>query len=391
MDKPYYPHKPIGSLDALAKTLGVHPKLLLDFAEKANSSYTSFDVVSKSGKVRTVYEPKYELKKIQKRINDRIFEAVKFPLYLQGGISDDQSKRDYVENAKIHANSQCLIVLDIKNFYGNIKSDYVFDVFKYLFKFPDEVSTLLTKLVCLRGRVPQGACTSSYVANLVFHNSEYHVVSYFRQRGVVYSRLLDDVTLSTNDRPSAASIQEYIERVIALFKKYDLKPRSDKIKVYIKGSHAYTYDVTGLWVGHAKPKLRKSERRYIRQLVFECEKKYQVSSCDPSYHKFWNYVSGQVAKMTRLGHHQSKELRRRLGLILPTIDALEEQKIAADVQKIAKLRRNHTYKSGDISRINKLYYKLGLLSRTNKGRSKALRSMLKSAHPNVPNKREYWL
>jgi hypothetical protein len=41
-DKPYYPHAPIGSLAMLAKTLGVHPKLLGDLAKKASSSYTHF-------------------------------------------------------------------------------------------------------------------------------------------------------------------------------------------------------------------------------------------------------------------------------------------------------------------------------------------------------------
>jgi retron-type reverse transcriptase len=187
LDKPYYPHRPISSLEALAKKLGVHPKLLDDFCNKANDSYTSFTITSKSGKVRTVFEPKYELKKLQKRINQRIFEDVRFPLYLQGGIKDDENKRNYIKNAKFHALSNTLINLDIKNFYDSIQQDYVFKIFKFFFKFPDDVSKALTSLVTLNGRVPQGACTSSYIANLIFFNSEYNIVSKLRSQKINYT------------------------------------------------------------------------------------------------------------------------------------------------------------------------------------------------------------
>lgn len=84
MDKPYYPYSPIASIDSLSLTLGVVPKVLLDIAKNSSNSYTEFIVPSKN-KDRLVYEPKYELKKIQKRINARLFEKVQYPLYLQQG------------------------------------------------------------------------------------------------------------------------------------------------------------------------------------------------------------------------------------------------------------------------------------------------------------------
>lgn len=179
MDKPYYPYSPIASIDSLSLTLGVVPKILLDIAKNSCTSYTEF-VVSSKNKDRLVYEPKYELKRIQKRINTRLFEKVEYPAYLQGGIKDHAIKRDYVENAKLHVDSNHLINLDIKSFYDNIKPCYVFDVYKKLFKFPDDVCEVLTLLTTYKNRVPQGACTSSYLANLIFFNSEYTLVREFR-------------------------------------------------------------------------------------------------------------------------------------------------------------------------------------------------------------------
>ncbi len=73
-DKPYYPHNPIGSVDSLAKTLGCAPKILRDLTRDTSNSYTCFSISTKKGKEREVYEPKYELKKLQKKINSRIFE-----------------------------------------------------------------------------------------------------------------------------------------------------------------------------------------------------------------------------------------------------------------------------------------------------------------------------
>jgi len=65
MDKPRYPCKPIGSIDVLATTLGVHKKKLIDIASKVNSSYTSHELPKHpiTGKIRKVVDPKHELKK----------------------------------------------------------------------------------------------------------------------------------------------------------------------------------------------------------------------------------------------------------------------------------------------------------------------------------------
>lgn len=230
MNKPYYPHNAIASIGALALTLGIHPKLLCSIADKAESSYSSYDLANKN---RTVFEPKYELKKIQKRINSRIFEKVEYPWYLQGGIKSEV-KRDYVENAKIHAHAETLISLDIKKFYTNIKEDKIFSIFKYFFRFPDDVSSILTKLTTYKGRVPQGGCTSSYLANLVFFNSEYRLVSSFRGQKVKYSRLLDDVTLSSEKNLNSTKCTDLIKCVVGMFTRYELKLNTKKQRLNIE-------------------------------------------------------------------------------------------------------------------------------------------------------------
>ncbi len=388
-DKPYYPHASIGSLAMLAKTLGVHPKVLTDLASKASNSYTHF-LVSTKGKDRDVYEPKFELKKLQKRINSRLFEKVQFPNYLQGGIKDESNPRDYIENSRIHAGSKFLISLDIRNFYDSIPLESVISVFKHFFKFPDDVSDVLARIVTRDGRVPQGGCTSSYVANLIFHNSEYSYVKKLRDEGFSYSRLLDDVTISSPRLISQDEATQRIRYLTGLFKEHGLRLRQSKTKLERSDDLNAAYKVTGVWVGHGIPKLRRSERDMIRHSVYICEKEYAKNPFSDEYHVMWNRVSGQVAKLTRLDHSQAPKLRDRMGEILPLYDSKAVASIWREADRMLRRPLSSHKRIAVIQSYRRLVNKLGIMTRTNRPLAKNLRRQLKARFSGVPSKVMMW-
>ncbi len=394
--KPYYPHNPIASIEALATTLGIHPKLLQDLANKADDSYTNLTIKSKNSKgeekARNVCEPKYELKKLQKRINSRLFEHVEYPDYLQGGIKDEVNPRDYVANATRHANANQIICIDIKQFYPNIKAQYVADIFQYFFKFPPNVSELLTKLVTYHGRVPQGGCTSSYIANLIFYDTEYSLVSELQKHNIQYSRLLDDITLSTQENFTKEQETLYFKKITAMFTKYNLKinNKKEKKRNEHRANPDVSFEVTGLWIGHRKPKARKEERRFIRQLVFMCEQEYKKSPYSDSYHKRWNEVSGKVAKLQRLEHVQAKKFRERLSLIMPLYDESMQKQIIQETRKLINLPTPQNKRIGNIKRVNTLINRLGILARTNKSLAKSLRLQVNKVYANRPTTKNIW-
>ncbi|SJM95656.1 Retron reverse transcriptase [Crenothrix polyspora] len=392
--KPHYPHNPIASIEALAITLGIHPKLLQDLANKANDSYINFTVSSTNrkgeDKDRHVCEPKHELKKLQKRINSRIFEKVEYPNYLQGGIKDEENPRDYVANATRHANANQIICIDVKQFYPSIKSQYVVKVFQYFLNFPPDVSEILTKLVTYHGRVPQGGCTSSYIANLIFYDTEYLLVSELQKHGIQYSRLLDDITLSTQKNFTKEQENFYIKKIADIFKKYELKINNKKTRNEHSSNPAVSFEVTGLWIGHKKPKARKEERRFIRQLVFMCEREYTQSPYSEKYHERWNEASGKVAKLQRLEHLQATKLRERLGIILPLYDENMQSQINQETKKLVKLSAPQNQRLGNIKRVNILIHKLGILARNNKSLANSLRSQINEVYANKPTIKEIW-
>jgi|TARA_R100001509_G_scaffold114859_2_gene69992 hypothetical protein len=395
LDKPEYPHKAIGSVDALAQSLGTNPSALKNLVSKVDNSYTPILISTNNGtKERQVYEPKYYLKKIQKRINREIFEKVKFPTYLQGSIRDVKNTRDFVKNAGVHSGANDLISLDITGFYDHIKEEYVSDIFTKLFSFPPDVSEILTKLVTYKGIVPQGACTSSYVANLVFFNSEYRVYSRLKNRhNVKYTRLLDDVTLSSERRLTDKELTICIDEVKSLFRKYDLKSNDSKKKVQTRKFHGHLdFQVTGLWVGHKTPRLRKKERRYIRQLVYSCEREYERDSTKTEYHELWNRTSGKVAKMARLNHSQSRALRERLKKVLPTYNQDQAETLIYNIKRFVDKVKKNKIKSdpAKTKNFNTLVYQVNILTRTNKSLANSLRLQLMSIRKSVNLKSALW-
>ncbi|HYE36065.1 reverse transcriptase family protein [Methylocaldum sp.] len=388
MDKPQYFHLPIGSVQVLARTLGTHPDLLCDIARKVDQSYTSFDIPKKNGSFRTVVEPKHELKKLQKRINTRILEHVQYPLYLQGGIKDKNNPRDYIKNASIHGKPEIVITLDIKNFYTNIQREKVLKIFKLFFNFEPDVANLLTDLTTFNGRVPQGGCCSSYLANLVFFNSEYKLVQSLRRHGWRYSRLLDDITISSLTH--VEDIESPIKDIAALCTKYGLKINNKKTKISYRKHGISDLCVTGVWIGHNQPRIQKEERRYIRLLTHICEQKYKEDPYSDDYHKLWNMVSGKVAKLARHNHANAQDYRGRLQDVFPLCDEHNKNSIIREVKTICGKPSQSHYRIGFIKKLNKAYYSLGILSRTDKKLSKSLRKEISEKHPQVPSIKKYW-
>lgn len=393
MDKPQYNCKPIGTIEVLAQVLGVHEKKLIDIADKVDSSYTEHTLPAHptTGKVRTVLDPKHDLKKIQKRINSRIFSHVKFPSYLQGGIKATvDNNRDYIENASIHGRSQTLINLDVKNFYPNIKIDVVKNIFKYFFNFSDKVVEILSRITTYHGLLPQGGCTSSYLANLVFFNHEYRIFSSMRGRKLSYSRLLDDITISSTKKIDKKLSVSLIKEVAGMLRKVNLSLKTSKTKITDRSEMHKDFEVTGLCVRDAMPKVRKKDRKYIRQLVYNCEKLALRNQQEEEYHILWNKTSGLVAKLGRLNHSQAKDYRQRLSVILPEYNDKKALAIISMANSALSVPKSKHDKWPVIKRYNSIIYHLGILARTKKKVAKSLRASLNLHYSSVPTIDQFW-
>ena len=392
-DKPYYPLNSIASLVSLAAALDIPLNALRNLARTADNNYHEFELVVKkrdgTEKTRLIKDPKPPLKKIQKRINSRILSQVNFLPYLHGGIKDKNNPRDYYTNASCHTSSHIIISVDVENFYPSIKRGKILDIFKFFFKFSQDVAETLTDLVTFEGALPQGAVTSSYLANLIFHDKEYKLVSKFRRKSLSYTRLLDDITVSSSQKMSNENTTEIIKDISRMISEKNLKINSRKTDITSKDDHNRIMKVTGLLVNSFSPRCSKSDKKNIRAAVKNCEIEFLDSSSSDEYHKLWNETSGKVAKLQRVGHSQAKALRVRLSKIFPTVSEEKCQALQREISHLEKEKIEKRSRMGFLKRINDAIYICGILSRKNKSLAKSLRNRLVILKPSE-NYTDFW-
>lgn len=379
-DKISYHGSPIGTLHSLAKSLSITEAVLVKLVSEVEESYVVFQKQVKN-KERTLCEPKPLLKIIQKRIVSRIFCHLEFPEYLHGGIKSNFPK-DFFSNAASHLGAEVAVTFDIKSFFPSIAFSHVNHVFRYLLKFPEKVANALTTLVMLDGAVPQGAPTSSYIANIIMWKEEYRLVSRLRGQGFVYTRLLDDITISSKINVGGDFLGKNVDLVIKFLVHYGFSSNKSKFNIYYRKDSEKLMKITGLWINRKSPKLLPLQREKIASDVIglRAEAKNPEVRHDEDYHLRFNQTSGRVALLNRLKHVEGRRLRPILQEISPLYNDYQ-------VSKIKKLISRFCAQSSDRSKIGyirvfyRFQYSLTIMRRTHLRAAVLLQKKLNLVRP----------
>ncbi len=267
---PIYKGKQISTIQDLSEILNVEVDRIKHISYRANSFYIENPQPKYDGTMRMTYIVKPPLLQIQDRIKNNIFSCVEFPHYLMGGIRDKTDPRDHIRNAEIHSDKKWLISLDIKNYFPSIKSKYVYSMWKDFFGFSDEVSRVLAKLTTYNGFLPQGSKTSSAIANLLLWDKEPRFVDVLEKQGFVYTRFVDDITISSTEFVEKEMISKIIVDTKHLLKQYDLELKRKKTKFQTRSKKMTVNNVT---VNRKKPTISREKRNNIRLEVHLFEKK----------------------------------------------------------------------------------------------------------------------
>ncbi|WP_201025076.1 reverse transcriptase family protein [Photorhabdus laumondii] len=333
---------PIQRKESLIGLLGIKDiekfeSLLRDGVE--NAYYIKPPIKKKNGGERIVYAPNRMLKSILRKINNRIFNQINFPDYLYGSIPDKENPRDYILCAHQHCKAKILIKLDIENFFPTMKTKFVFNIFKDLFKFSDEVSNILTKLTTYDGFVPQGAPTSTYLANLYFYDCEPNKVNYLRSLGFRYTRLIDDITVS---RLKKEGDWKFVETIISEFiTQKELSVNKDKTQL-LSANSPQSFKVHGLCIEETTPRFTKNERINIKTQVKRVVKTgYNRDNIrmQKNYHDVYFSVKGKITKLKRVNCPDYPLLKK---LLAKHCDPLPEHKEIKRINRvISNLSKDH--------------------------------------------------
>lgn len=156
--------KAILSAQDLAWRLGIPLATIRGLANEVDSHYREWeDVNIEKGKTRILKVPDEFLKGVQRRILKNILTEYPLSESAQGGIKGRSPKT----NAEHHLAKSLVVNLDIRDFFPSVRHGEVAKMFRRDFGCGRETTWLLTRLTTVDGQLPQGAPTSTMIANVL--------------------------------------------------------------------------------------------------------------------------------------------------------------------------------------------------------------------------------
>ncbi len=316
--------KPILSFRYLQSLIGFKEKDLKRIADKVGRYYKPFDsrkIGATKSKWRHIDNPTDTLKKIQSRLQSRLLNKYVFPDTIFGGVRGGSP----IKNAKVHVGQAWVVALDLKNCFGRINPRSIYNAYENVFGCCSDIASLLTKLTTFQHRLPQGAPSSSTLANAALLPMHDEIKLICDQFGLRFSFFVDDITFSGNNALKA------IETIHKIILKYGHEVNWEKKKIMPR---FVSQRVTGPVINH-KLSIGRAKKKIIFDRIMEFANKSEITTTE--YRSLW----GQIAYAKIVCFEQGIVLENRAEKYLP----LPTDKQNAERIKIAETRpcKKHSY------------------------------------------------
>ncbi len=268
------------NLNAFILKLGIDsPQAISVFSSLISSShnhYRSFKIPKRKGGYRTIESPYPTLKLVQKLILSEFMSEFK----IHGNCFSFTKNKNAIHHAKNHLNCDELLTLDIDSFFPSINRQMVFEAL-----LENNISTIdakyISEICTFKNRLPQGACTSPILSNIVFKSIDIRLTRFAKKTGLTYSRYADDLAFSGARIPR--NIFRTIEKI--LYSK-SFKLNQSKTKLRTSGAKKI---ITGVSITSGETKVPKSFKRALRAQIYELEKNknnlFNMTNFDPSVYE----------------------------------------------------------------------------------------------------------
>lgn len=242
----------------LSRLTGINASELYAYYMMKEKLYKEFTIPKTTGGYRYIVAPSENLKFIQRWILDHILKKVLISNYATGFVS----KRSIVTNAKNHIGKECVVNLDIKDFFPSITYLQVYTVFKEM-GYTEHLSMFFSGICTHNDVLPQGAPTSPYLSNVVCKRLDQRLSKLASHIGADYSRYADDITLS-----GTGKIARYISLMKKVIKDEGFEVNNKKVRVHYQHHRQM---VTGLIVNE-KLSVPRETKQYLRQQIYYSKK-----------------------------------------------------------------------------------------------------------------------
>jgi RNA-directed DNA polymerase len=207
VDDKRQPGQIISTIEELAKLLAVAPGSVTHIVSRLGSYYRPRKRHKKDGGVRVLNVPNEELMLLQRKVNAQILNDVPLLSCVYGGVR----KKSILGCAQLHVNQKVVHTMDISDFFGTVDPRMVRTVFERI-HFRRDAAALLTRLTTFDGQLPQGAPTSTPLANLVLLKLDRRFMRLAEIHDFRYTRWVDDLTFSGGHR--LLKLRSLLKRVV---------------------------------------------------------------------------------------------------------------------------------------------------------------------------------
>lgn len=266
----------------LAAAMGIATGELawLTYHRKASAvdHYVRFTIPKKGGGLRTLSAPKTRMRAAQRWLLDAIvarIEPAPAALAFRPGTST-------VLNARVHAGGAVVVRLDIEDFFPSITFRRVKGLFES-FGYNEGIASIFALLateaprvaVTLDGqtrhvalgerRLPQGACTSPALTNVLCRRLDRRLTGIARLLGFAYTRYADDMIFSSPDPD--APVGRLLHGARRVIDEEGFRVHETKTRVMRRGGRQA---VTGIVVNGGTPRLARRDLRRFRAFLHGC-------------------------------------------------------------------------------------------------------------------------
>lgn len=287
----------IFDLKHLSLLLGIDvKKLLAEIYGNEEKLYKKVLIPKKKRGTRELLIPNNSLKYIQRWILDNILNNMKVSKFAMGF----EQNKSIFNNAIVHLDQECIINMDLKDFFPSIERKRIFNIF-YYYGYTKEMSFILSKLCTCNKVLPQGSPASPKIANIVCLKLDKRISELCKKYNARYSRYADDITIS--GRKGIESIIKIVENII---ENEGFKINKYKTRIAYKNKRQ---EVTGLNLNSGKVTIPKEYKRKLKQEIYYCQK-YGVEDhlnhikCEKAFYKehlygkayFINMIEPEIAE-----------------------------------------------------------------------------------------------
>ncbi len=251
----------IQTIDDFSQITHLSKYTLFQLSERSNFHYKKFPIKKKSGGTRTICQPSKNLKGLQAWILVNILNKLKVSDSCKGF----EKGSSIADNARAHINANCMLTIDLSDFFDNVTDIKVYNVFKSI-GYNSLISTMLTNICTCDSSLPQGSPCSPKLANLITWKLDKRIQGFVGKRGITYTRYADDLSFSGLHPSNTIQILPVVKKIIE-----DEGFSINEKKTRVAGA-SRAKRITGLIVSNNRYGIGKVKYRILRSKIFHLTK-----------------------------------------------------------------------------------------------------------------------